>query len=109
MPTHNYTFKVDKMPWHSEDKPFGLTQEEWEDLQERQQELARLTDMVDGIIEFMEVFIAQPPPVYSKPDWPAIMSGGARYDTCDCGEEATVHLDKGYCQECWEIGDDEDA
>lgn len=65
------------MPWHTPDKPFGVSQEEW--------------DKRD------------------KPDWAAIMNTGAHYGECRCGEPASIVLDRPYCQECWDIGDDEDA
>jgi hypothetical protein len=31
---HNWVHPTTKMPWHSPDKPFGMTQSEYEDLME---------------------------------------------------------------------------
>ena len=28
---HKWQHDVPKMPWHSDDKPFGMTQEEWDE------------------------------------------------------------------------------
>lgn len=32
-PIHPMRSTVGKMPWHTDDKPFGVTQEEWDEMQ----------------------------------------------------------------------------
>ena len=34
-PIHKWQHEVPKMPWHSDDKPFGVSQEEWDEQRPR--------------------------------------------------------------------------
>ena len=79
--THPMKTSVDKMPWHSETKPFGVSQEDWDN---RKHERWSPTPNPTTLIPLPE------------------------NEDCYCGARGVIFLGRWYCRSCWSNGDDED-
>jgi hypothetical protein len=85
--THPMRSTVGKMPWHTDDKPFGVTQEEFE--KSKLQLLTESALLLDS--ESITLRTGKP----------------KRFEYCHCGEKGSVYLDRWYCWNCWNaLGDD---
>jgi hypothetical protein len=53
MSIHNYTFSIPELPWHTDNKPFGWRQDDWDEycreyqqlLWEEEEELRRWSEL----------------------------------------------------------------
>ena len=98
---HPYIFKGTELPFHTPDKPFGMTQAEWEEQKEEY-----FSEVYKGKNDSPELGVIPPPirlgtiSLYPK-DTPVL---------CSCGIQATYYMSgKAYCIGCWAQGDDEDV
>jgi hypothetical protein len=118
--------RLPQMPWHTDDKPFGMTQEEYEDLIEEAVTHVEPTNQTDGTVQDEP---ERPEEGKTHPNTGTIERSGSTRTTstgilvrsgagaggtqnvlgyCFCGMKGKYKLDRWYCEECWEAGDDED-
>lgn len=88
--THYTHFTVPRLPWHTEDHKFGEGTEGHSDGSDNERVVP---DDRDG--ESMDSVESDRP------------RGRHELDYCFCGRRGKHLLDRWYCEECWEIGDDE--